>query len=66
MIAVYGARGLIGKSYDEAAREYLGRPAREERDEDLDGFLGIRLDRESGRLVDPAAESAEEEGPDAA
>lgn len=55
LVQVYGAGALVGKSYGEASSAYLGRPAREIRDEALDRFLGIRLDAESGALVDAAA-----------
>ena len=66
-----GAGKLLGMSYDEAAKEYLGKPAREIRDPYLDKQLGIRLDAESGRLVDlhaseATSEAREEEEPDVA
>ncbi len=69
LVQVYGASSLVGKTYEEAASAYLGRSAREVRDEALDRFLGILLDAESGALVDAAAEpgaTTGEEPPDVA
>lgn len=54
LLNVYGAHPLLSMSYDDAAQEYLGRSAREVRDEALDRFLGIRLQEETGAIVDAA------------
>jgi hypothetical protein len=65
LVSVYGAGKLLSMTYDEASREYLGKPAREIRDEALDRFLGIAYDAERGQVVDPALVEGEEE-PDVA